>query len=91
MDAADVAKIRQGFADLDSEYGSKIVHSPDHYTQGIETFDFINSHNMGYAQGACIKYLTRYKMKNGLEDLLKCKWYLDKLIKEEIAREEMKG
>jgi hypothetical protein len=30
-------------------------------------------------------------MKIGLEDLLKCKWYLDKLIKEEIAREEMKG
>ncbi|SVD78399.1 uncharacterized protein METZ01_LOCUS431253, partial [marine metagenome] len=36
---------------------------------------------MNYLEGNLVKYVTRYKHKNGLEDLLKAKWYLDRLIK----------
>lgn len=54
--------------------------SPMHYKQGIETWDYIASQNMSYIQGNIIKYVTRYKHKNGLEDLKKAKAYLDKLI-----------
>ena len=57
--------------------------SPKHYRQGkIEPWDFIVSQKMGFLEGNIVKYITRYKAKNGLEDLLKAKTYLEKLIKE---------
>ena len=37
---------------------------------------------MNYIEGNIIKYTTRYKFKNGIEDLKKAKWYLEKLIAE---------
>ena len=33
-----------------------------------------------YLQGNIIKYLWRYRYKNGVEDLKKAQWYLNKLI-----------
>ena len=55
--------------------------SPNHYKQGsIEPIDFIIANNMDFLTGNCIKYLTRFKYKNGLEDLKKAKFYLEKLI-----------
>ena len=57
--------------------------NPPHYrTGGIETYDYIASKSMSYAQGNIIKYVTRYKLKGGLDDLLKARWFLDKLIDE---------
>ena len=55
--------------------------NPSHYKQGIEVYDFIESHNMNFAQGNVVKYVSRYKFKGGLEDLKKAQWYLNKLIK----------
>ena len=55
--------------------------SPNYYKEGIQVTDFILSHNMEWCEGNIIKYVTRYKAKNGLEDLKKAKWYLEKLIK----------
>lgn len=56
--------------------------NPSYYREGIETADYIESHSMDYMQGNVIKYVTRYKMKNGLEDLKKAQWYLNRLVKE---------
>jgi hypothetical protein len=42
----------------------------------------------GYCVGNIIKYVWRYDTKNGLEDLYKARWYLEKLIKE---HEELKN
>ena len=54
---------------------------PKHYSQGkIDSWDFIEANNMDFFEGNIIKYITRYKFKNGLEDLLKARTYLDKLI-----------
>jgi hypothetical protein len=39
----------------------------------------------GYLLGNCIKYLARYKDKNGTQDLEKCQHYLAKLIEIEMA------
>lgn len=39
----------------------------------------------GYLLGNCIKYLARYREKNGVQDLEKCKHYLAKLIEVEMA------
>lgn len=59
------------------------VNHPDHYNKGIETIDYIESWNMNFAQGNVVKYVSRYSMKGGLEDLKKAKWYLERLIEME--------
>jgi len=45
------------------------------------TYDEEKERFLAYMQGSIIKYVTRYKHKNGIEDLKKAKWYLDKMIK----------
>lgn len=53
----------------------------DHYKkQTIQPWDFIIANNLGFLEGNVIKYVTRYKSKNGLEDLKKAQHYLQKLI-----------
>jgi hypothetical protein len=57
--------------------------NPNHYKQGnIEVIDFILDQKMNYVEGNVIKYVSRYKFKNGLEDLKKAQWYLNKLMLE---------
>jgi len=38
------------------------------------------ANNMCYLSGNVVKYVTRYKYKNGLEDLKKARAYIDKMI-----------
>lgn len=57
------------------------VSHPAHYTQGnIEVIDFITDQKMNYLEGNIIKYVSRYKFKNGIEDLRKARFYLDALV-----------
>lgn len=62
------------------------VNSPQHYTTGgIETIDYLKAKMTqeqfrGFLTGNVLKYVSRYPHKNGLEDLKKASWYLDKLI-----------
>lgn len=80
QDAIDEAK-RQQAADM--------VNKPPHYNQaGIECVDAIAAATSGKTgiQAVCvanvIKYLWRYELKNGVEDVKKARWYLDRLIGE---------
>jgi hypothetical protein len=53
----------------------------DHYkNKPIQPWDYILSNDLGFCEGNAIKYVTRWKEKNGVEDLLKAKHYLEKLI-----------
>jgi hypothetical protein len=65
------------------------VYSPDHYnTSKIECIDAMEAMSSGmnipsheaYCWQNAFKYLWRWPYKNGLEDLKKCRWYLDRLI-----------
>jgi hypothetical protein len=61
------------------------VNKPPHYNQsGIECIDAIQAATGDgyeyYLQGNILKYLWRYRYKNGIEDLRKAQWYLNKLI-----------
>jgi len=57
--------------------------NPNHYKQGnIEVIDYILDQKFNYMEGNVIKYVSRYKTKNGLEDLKKAQWYLQKLMLE---------
>jgi len=62
-----------------------MVNSPPHYNAtGIECIHAISAATgdgfQHYLQGNIMKYLWRYRYKNGKQDLEKAKWYLDKLI-----------
>ena len=56
--------------------------NPSYYRKKIQVTDFIIEYEMGFLEGNIVKYISRYKSKNGIEDLKKAKWYLDKLIKQ---------
>jgi hypothetical protein len=63
-----------------------IVNHPQHYTHGgIETIDYLQAKMTkeqfeGYLLGNILKYVSRYPHKNGIEDLRKAEWYLNKLL-----------
>lgn len=65
---------------------NKMVNHPPHYTSGkIEVIDFMEDQlsaeeYRGWVKGQVIKYITRERHKNGLEDLEKAAWYLNRLI-----------
>lgn len=67
------------------------VNHPAHYISpsGLETIDVIEAFTSDLTgmDAVCtanvIKYICRWKHKNGVEDLKKAQWYLNKLIEKE--------
>ena len=55
----------------------------NHYQLPIQPIDYILLNKLGYCEGNVIKYVTRYKQKNGKEDLLKAIHYLQFLLSSE--------
>lgn len=70
------------------------VNRPSHYTSGgIECIDAMQAaFGVEAVKDFCLcnafKYLWRHRSKNGVEDLKKCRWYLNRLI---TAMEEQKN
>jgi len=59
--------------------------NPTHYKQGeIEVIDFILDQNMDYLTANVQKYISRWKFKDGIDDLRKARWFLDKLIEQQM-------
>ena len=90
--AKEIAKEIITSIELDDEKTKKQdnITSPKHYVtdKGFEVFDvqeaFIHELKGMSASYWCniVKYILRFQMKNGVEDLKKAKYYLDKLINE---------
>lgn len=59
-----------------------------HYnTLKIQPIEYTFHNNLNFIQGNVVKYITRYKDKNGKEDLEKAKHYIDLLIQLEYNQE----
>jgi len=59
----------------------------DHYKRmAIQPVEFIEGNDLGFCAGNVIKYVCRYKYKDGVEDLRKARHYLDVLIDHELAK-----
>jgi hypothetical protein len=70
------------------------VNGPEHYGGKGNVYEAINvieAYGMGFCDGNVLKYLLRYKKKNGIEDLRKAQWYLDRLIENEEREQNRKG
>lgn len=85
--AYQVVKPEGSDEELSVVYEPDVVNHPSHYTNGkVECIDAIESATVGKTgiEAVCvanvIKYLWRYEDKNGLEDIKKAQWYLNKLI-----------
>ena len=66
--------------------------NPEHYgNSGIDVIDFCQTNNLDFMQGNVIKYVFRYKNKNGLEDLEKAKEYIDRMIENLLDEEELEN
>ena len=64
---------------------------PEHYNKlKIQPRDYITANKLDYNEGNIVKYVSRWRSKNGLEDLLKAKNYLDYLIKNEKDKNDSK-
>lgn len=68
---------------------AKNAINPAHYTQGkVQCIDAIEAATCGltgvegFLVGNIVKYLWRWKHKNGMQDLQKAEWYLQRLIRQ---------
>lgn len=75
---------------LELEKENETVSHPAHYCQGgVECIDALEAATTGLQgiEAVCtanaIKYLWRWKHKNGVTDLHKAQWYIDRLIKQQ--------
>ena len=57
---------------------------------GIEPWDFITANKLPFLEGCIIKYVARWKVKGGMEDLRKARHFLDKLIETEEPKPQEK-
>lgn len=78
------------------ECNDKMVSHPSHYQSetGLETIDVIEAFTFDLKgieavdTGNVLKYMCRWKSKNGLQDLKNAAWYLDHLINHVASIEE---
>ena len=57
----------------------------DHYHTSFQHWDLVEAHRLGYLEGCATKYITRWRKKNGLQDLDKAAHYLEKLAELHLA------
>ena len=63
-------------------------HGPDHYRRStIEPIQFILANKLDFCEGNVVKYVSRWKLKGGVEDLKKALHYLAFLIEHATAQE----
>lgn len=67
--------------------GLSVIH-PKHYKSNNDVIQFCLDNDMGFVEGNVLKYVRRWKEKNGIEDLEKAKEYLTRLIQYENNREK---
>jgi len=68
------------FEFTDERLGERVDH-PKHYSRGsIETIQAIMGLDLDPCEGNVLKYVSRHRDKNGIEDLHKAKKYLDLMI-----------
>jgi len=78
-----VVEVRKTLAD-------EIQIGGDHYKKlAIQPWDYVHANHLGYFEGCIIKYITRWRVKGGVEDLKKARHFLDKLIEVSTDTDDM--
>ena len=71
----------EAFAALSAKGALNTQVGGDHYKKlKIQPIEFIHANNIPFIEGNIIKYIVRWRDKNGIKDLEKVKHYVDLLI-----------
>lgn len=73
-------------AALDVQVGG--AHYKDMAVQPVE---FIHRNGIGFCEGCVIKYVSRWRSKGGVQDLMKARHFLDLLIEMEQGQGQKDG
>lgn len=65
---------------------SKQVSGSHYSDKEIQPWDYIHANNLCYFTGNCVKYVSRWRDKGGIDDLKKAIHYLEKLIELEEGK-----
>lgn len=65
---------------------SKQVSGSHYSDKEIQPWDYIYANNLCYFTGNCVKYVSRWRDKGGIDDLKKAIHYLEKLIELEQGK-----
>jgi hypothetical protein len=61
-----------------------VQYGGDHYVKmSIQPWDAIKAWELGFFDGNAVKYIARWRVKGGVEDLEKAKHYLEELIEQQ--------
>tara|TARA_B100000963_G_C22638709_1_gene679098 strand:- start:830 stop:1129 length:300 start_codon:yes stop_codon:yes gene_type:complete len=63
----------------------------DHYDLPIQPLEYIHANQLGYIEGNIIKYATRHRKKNGVEDIKKIIHYCELLLELEYSENKKEG
>lgn len=64
----------------------------NHYKNlAIQPVEYIHANGIGYFEGCVIKYVTRWRAKNGLEDLKKARHFIDLLLEMESKNANLRA
>ncbi len=75
------------FKDIEEKVADMVNHPPHYNDRTIEVIDIIEiciepeeNPKVAYNMSNVLKYILRFRGKNGVQDLMKAKWYLDRMI-----------
>lgn len=61
----------------------------DHYkSMPIQPVEYIHRNGLGFCEGAIVKYVSRWRAKNGIADLRKARHFIDLLIELEASGDD---
>lgn len=72
--------------DINTEYANDLPSTyvkqegGDHYQAEYQHWDWVQEAGIGYLVACATKYISRWRKKNGIEDLLKARTYLEKIM-----------
>ena len=70
----------EAFTTLADSALNKQVGGSHYKDKGIQPIIYIHANNLGFCEGNVVKYVTRWREKNGIADLEKAKHYIELLI-----------
>jgi hypothetical protein len=78
--AKEIEEYMAGLSGGASPANSKQVSGKHYKDKEIQPWDYIYANNLGYFEGNCLKYVSRWRDKGGIADLQKAIHYIEKLI-----------
>ena len=91
LDNPDTIEDHRAILDVRPPLEKEEVTNPKHYDKVgfvIQPLEYIIANELDFLEGNVIKYVSRYPHKGGVNDLLKARTYIEKLINRERMRNE---